>query len=56
MGNDNYSDDLHDGMDPGAEARVVDLVLGEVSGPEAEELERAAEQAEELSTVLCTKI
>ena len=47
MGNDNYSDDLHDGMDPGAEARVVDLVLGEVSGPEAEELERMiAEQPE----------
>jgi|GEM_PF-1508430 hypothetical protein len=43
MSDDNYSDDLHDGI----ESRVVDLVLGEASGPEVEELERmVAEQPE----------
>ena len=40
MSDDNYNDDLQGGMDPGIEARVVALVLGEVSGPEAGELER----------------
>jgi hypothetical protein len=39
MGDDNYNDDLHGGLDPGIEARVAALVLGEVSGSEAEELE-----------------
>ena len=43
MGDDNYSGDLQDGI----EARVVDLVLGEASGSELEELERmVAEQPE----------
>ncbi len=40
MSDDNYNDDPQGGMDPGIEARVVALVLGELSGPEAGELER----------------
>lgn len=40
MGDDKDNDDLHDGIGPEIEARVAALVLGDVSGPEAEELER----------------
>ncbi len=47
MADDNYNGDLHDGIDHGIESRVVDLVLGEASGSEAEELESVvAEQPE----------
>ena len=40
MGDDKHNDDLPDGIDPEIEARVAALVLGDVSGPEVEELER----------------
>ena len=47
MADDNYSGDLHGGIDHGIESRVVDLVLGEASGSELEELESmVAEQPE----------
>ena len=40
MGEDKHNDDLQDGIDPEIETRLAALVLGDVSGPEAEELER----------------